>query len=89
MVPDLGKLPHATDRDHWDHWIRFGKAKTLMPAFAQSDGGPLDEAQIKSLVDYLLQRYPSHPMAVSQSRQPAAPASSTAAPSAGPKPPGP
>jgi mono/diheme cytochrome c family protein len=53
MVPDLRRLPHPTDRDHWIRWISFGRHGSLMPAFAQAEGGPLTEAQIDSLADYL------------------------------------
>jgi mono/diheme cytochrome c family protein len=53
MVPDLRTLPHPADRDHWLRWISFGRHGSLMPAFAESEGGPLSEAQIDSLADYL------------------------------------
>jgi mono/diheme cytochrome c family protein len=53
MVPDLRALKHPTDRDHWLKWITFGRPGSLMPAFAQSEGGPLTEEQIDSLVSYL------------------------------------
>ncbi|HVR36878.1 MAG TPA: c-type cytochrome [Methylomirabilota bacterium] len=56
FVPDLMALNHPTDRVHWESWIKHGKPGTLMPAFAQSEGGILDEQQIKSLVDYLDQK---------------------------------
>ena len=53
MVPDLNHLNHPTDSDYWRKWIVSGKPGTLMPAFAQAEGGPLTEAQINSLVEYL------------------------------------
>ena len=53
MVPDLKTLKHPTDREHWVRWITFGRHGSLMPAFAKSEGGPLDEDQIDSLADYL------------------------------------
>ena len=53
MVPDLRALNKPTDRPYWHEWITKGKAGTLMPAFAKSEGGPLDDGQIQSLVDYL------------------------------------
>lgn len=53
MVPNLMALNKPTGRDYWDAWIRKGKAGSLMPAFEKSEGGPLDDDQIKSLVDYL------------------------------------
>jgi mono/diheme cytochrome c family protein len=53
MVPDLKKLPHFTDREHWLRWISFGRHGSLMPAFAATEGGPLTEAQVDSVADYL------------------------------------
>ncbi len=53
MVPDLRALNHPTDAEFWRNTIRYGKPGTLMPAFAQTEGGILDDAQIASLVDYL------------------------------------
>lgn len=53
MVPNLAALGKPTDRDYWTQWVRHGKPGSLMPAFAQAEGGPLDEAQILSLLDHL------------------------------------
>jgi len=53
MVPDLKKLKYGTPRTYWDHWTRHGKPNSLMPAFEQKQGGPLTDAQINSLVDFL------------------------------------
>ncbi|MBL9126255.1 MAG: DUF1573 domain-containing protein [Verrucomicrobiales bacterium] len=53
MVPDLKNLGHATDREHWVRWITFGRHGSLMPAFAQSEGGPLTDEQVDSLADFL------------------------------------
>ena len=59
MVPDLAALKHPTDQDYWRRWISHGKAGTLMPAFAKSAGGILDEVQVESLVAFLVTNYPS------------------------------
>lgn len=53
MVPDLHAFGRTADRAAWRKWITQGKPGTLMPSFARSNGGPLDEPQIDSLVDYL------------------------------------
>lgn len=53
MVPDLRKLGHPTDREHWIKWITLGRHGSLMPAFAQSEGGILTDDQVDSLADYL------------------------------------
>jgi len=57
MVPDLHALNHPTDRDFWRTMIVHGKPGTLMPAFAASQGGPLTDKQVDSLVDYLVNEF--------------------------------
>jgi mono/diheme cytochrome c family protein len=61
MVPDLHALNHDTNADYWKTWISLGKPGSLMPGFAQSEGGPLNEAQINSLVQHLVRTIPSQP----------------------------
>ncbi len=61
VVPNLRALKHPTDADHWRNWITHGKAGTLMPAFALTEGGPLSPEQIDSLVAYLVGSIPSLP----------------------------
>ena len=58
MVPDLASLKQATNSVYWRDWIMHGKAGSLMPAFAKSEGGMLDTNQIESLVEYLVKVYP-------------------------------
>ena len=53
LVPDLHALKQATDFDYWKAVITFGKPRTMMPAFAAAQGGPLTEAQVVSLAAYL------------------------------------
>jgi len=59
MVPDLRNLPNDTDANYWKLMVTLGKPNTLMAAFAQSQGGPLSELQITSLVDYLVANMPA------------------------------
>jgi len=59
MVPDLAKLTVPTNDEFWRTWITYGKPGSLMPAFSQSQGGPLDELQIASLAQYLNAIHPS------------------------------
>jgi mono/diheme cytochrome c family protein len=59
MVPDLRALTHPTDAAHWRSWIGHGRAGSLMPAFAQSEGGPLSEQQIEALVGHLAATFPN------------------------------
>jgi cytochrome c553 len=60
MVPDLQRLPNDTNADYWKLMVTMGKPNTLMAAFAQSQGGPLSDAQVTSLVDYLVATVPAH-----------------------------
>jgi mono/diheme cytochrome c family protein len=60
MVPDLHNLKDPTSQDFWRTWITSGKAGTLMPAFATSQGGPLSNMQIESLAAYLNAVIPPH-----------------------------
>lgn len=59
MVPDLHNLKDPTSEEFWRTWVTSGKAGTLMPAFAISQGGPLTDFQIASLAAYLNQAIPS------------------------------
>jgi len=60
MVPDLHNLQVPTSEEFWRTWITAGKAGSLMPAFATSQGGPLNDLQIASLAAYLNAINPSH-----------------------------
>ncbi len=67
MVTDLHNLKTVPNAEYWKFSIVHGKPGTLMPAFAQAEGGPLSEVQIASLVDYLVKDFPA-----SQTNAPAA-----------------
>lgn len=58
MVPDLHALKLTPNAEYWRFFITHGKPATLMPAFAQSQGGPLSDMQIESLVEYLMTEFP-------------------------------
>jgi mono/diheme cytochrome c family protein len=64
FVPNLHRLPEPTSAEFWRNWILHGKAGTLMPAFAKSEGGFLTDQQTESLVQYLTTTIPSHPVVV-------------------------
>ena len=59
VVPDLHQ-PSKTKRDHayWSEWIRRGKPGTFMPAFEKRFGGPLTEAELQRLIDFVAERFP-------------------------------
>jgi mono/diheme cytochrome c family protein len=69
MVPDLKNLTHPTDAEYWRNWINYGRAGSMMPAFAQVEGGPLGESQVNALVTFLVQAYPSRQAPVSGTLQ--------------------
>jgi mono/diheme cytochrome c family protein len=48
-VPDLHALKEQTGLEFWKTIITYGKPHTMMPAFAQAQGGPLSIEQIDSL----------------------------------------
>lgn len=58
MVPDLRQPKVHPDKTYWLNWASNGKPGSLMPAFAQENGGPLTREQIESLADYLTNYYP-------------------------------
>jgi mono/diheme cytochrome c family protein len=64
FVPKLDRLPEPTSAEFWKNWISHGKPGSLMPAFAKSEGGILSDEQIDSLVKYLTETIPAHPVAM-------------------------
>lgn len=61
MVPDLHVAKQERNEEFWRNWVTNGKQGSLMPAFAQSAGGILDESQVSSLVVYLAANMPARP----------------------------
>lgn len=57
MVPELGASEQAGNPAYWRSWITFGKPGSLMPAFAEHYGGPLDREQIESLAAFLSKKH--------------------------------
>jgi mono/diheme cytochrome c family protein len=53
IVPDLKTISVPTSAPYWKYWIVNGRPGSLMPAFAESRGGPLTEDQVNSLVQLL------------------------------------
>lgn len=63
-VPDLKAVAAVRDTgfDYWKEWISDGgRAGSMMPAFAKSHGGPLDEPEINSIAAYLTHFVSRHP----------------------------
>jgi mono/diheme cytochrome c family protein len=61
MVADLLTARDHRDAEFWRKWITEGREGSLMPAFAQSRGGPLTDSQVASLVEFALQSFPTEP----------------------------
>lgn len=59
MVQDLRQLKVTPNAEYWKFFIVNGKPGTLMPAFSQAQGGPLSDAQVASLVEYLVKDFPA------------------------------
>lgn len=72
VVPDLRTLNHPTDADHWRRWINYGRAGSMMPAFSEAEGGPLNARQVDALVEFMLKAFPSRPLAPVATPAPAA-----------------
>ena len=77
QVPDLRTLPHPTNAEHWRKWIAYGRAGSMMPAFAESEGGPLNEQQINALVDFMVKAFPNRPQTLPAQRPVSGPAIAT------------
>ena len=58
MVPDLKALKTEIDADYWRNWVTHGKPGSLMPGFAAKEGGPLNDRQIDSMLEYLTNAFP-------------------------------
>jgi mono/diheme cytochrome c family protein len=61
MVPDLNVAKEQRDAAWWTRWVEEGREGTLMPGFAKKRGGPLDDSQVESLVEYLVATFPKEP----------------------------
>lgn len=61
FVPDLKIASTRRDADFWRTLIARGRENTLMPGFAQREGGPLTDEQIESIVEFALRAFPRAP----------------------------
>jgi len=57
MVPDLKETSRKHDLEWWRAWIIYGKTNSLMPGFSKVSGGPLDEGQIESLLEFVKKEF--------------------------------
>jgi mono/diheme cytochrome c family protein len=52
-VPSLDDILFRYDEDEVNFWITYGRGNTPMPAWGLAGGGPLNEQQVESVVEYL------------------------------------
>ena len=58
MVPDLRIAKTGRDVNYWQSWIAAGRKGSLMPPFAQANGGPFTDEQVKALSVFLTSNPP-------------------------------
>lgn len=52
-APSLNDVLYRYDEDELNFWITYGRGNTPMPAWGLPGGGPLNEAQVVDVVNYL------------------------------------
>ena len=52
-VPSLNDVLLRYDEDEVNFWVTYGRGNTPMPAWGLAGGGPLNELQVESVVEYL------------------------------------
>ncbi len=52
-APSLNDVLYRYDKDELNFWVTFGRGNTPMPAWGLAGGGPLNEAQVVDVVNYL------------------------------------
>ena len=52
-APSLNDVGYRYDDDELNFWVTFGRGNTPMPAWGLAGGGPLNEAQVVDVVNYL------------------------------------
>ncbi|MGD2100869.1 MAG: c-type cytochrome [Acidimicrobiia bacterium] len=52
-APALNDVLYRYDEDELNYWITYGRGNTPMPAWGLAGGGPMNEQQVESVVEYL------------------------------------
>ena len=52
-APSLNDVFYRYDADEVNFWVTFGRGNTPMPAWGLAGGGPMNEAQVEDVVNYL------------------------------------
>ena len=53
-APSLNDVFFRYDRDELNFWVTYGRGNTPMPPWGLPGGGPLNEAQVEDVVNYLI-----------------------------------
>lgn len=53
VAPSLNDVFYRYSRDEVRYWVTYGRANTPMPAWGTAGGGPMNEAQIEDILNYL------------------------------------
>jgi mono/diheme cytochrome c family protein len=52
-APPLNNIFYRYDRDAINYWVTYGRGNSPMPAWGLDGGGPMNEAQVEDVVNYL------------------------------------
>lgn len=52
-APSLNDVLYRYDTDEVNFWVTYGRGNTPMPAWGLAGGGPMNEAQVEDVVNYL------------------------------------
>ena len=52
-APPLNNVFYRYDRDAIRYWITYGRGNSPMPAWGLAGGGPMNEAQVEDVINYL------------------------------------
>ena len=52
-APPLNNIFYKYDRDAVRYWITYGRGNSPMPAWGLAGGGPMNEAQVEDVINYL------------------------------------
>ncbi len=69
-APPLDDVLYRYDESELNFWVTFGRGNTPMPAWGLAGGGPLNEAQVVDVVNYLKTIQVSQAEAVNRSPDP-------------------
>ena len=54
VAPPLNDIFYRYDRDEVKFWVTYGRANSPMPAWGEAGNGPMNDAQVEEVLDYLV-----------------------------------